>query len=108
MAALGLGQDGAKPAPAATDIKTAGGEKAAAEKDKAAGKEKSGGESDKKVVKSQLELDTEELSRLAAELKAEMDKSTKDTLSVGVVKKAEAVEKLAKKVETELKASLGK
>jgi len=54
----------------------------------------------------QLTDDTARLQVLANELKAEMDKSSKDTLSLSVIKKAEAVEKLAHKVEDEMKASL--
>ena len=54
----------------------------------------------------QLTVDTARLQLLANELKAEMDKSSKDTLSLSVIKKAEEVEKLAHKVEDELKASL--
>jgi len=54
----------------------------------------------------QLTDDTAKLQVLANELKAEMDKSSKDTLSMTVIKKAEAVEKLAHKVEDEMKASL--
>lgn len=54
----------------------------------------------------QLAEDTAKLLTLANELKAELDKSTKDTLSLGVIKKAEEVEKLAHKVRDEMKASL--
>ncbi len=55
----------------------------------------------------QLADDTARLLLLANELKAEMDKSTKDTLSLTVVKKAEEVEKLAHKVRDEMKKSIG-
>jgi hypothetical protein len=54
----------------------------------------------------QLADDTAKLLTLANELKAELDKSSKDTLSVSVIKKAEQVEKLAHKVRDEMKASL--
>lgn len=54
----------------------------------------------------QLTDDTAKLQVLANELKVEMDKSSKDTLSMTVIKKAEEVEKLAHKVEDEMKASL--
>jgi len=54
----------------------------------------------------QLTDDTAKLQVLANELKAEMDKSNKDMLSLSVIKKAEAVEKLAHKVQDEIKASL--
>ncbi len=45
---------------------------------------------------AQLLADTEKLVKLSQELKAEVAKSTKDTLSVSVVRKAEEVEALAK------------
>jgi len=54
----------------------------------------------------QLADDTAKLLTLANELKKEMDKSSKDTLSLSVVKKAEQVEKLAHKVRDEMKESL--
>jgi hypothetical protein len=53
----------------------------------------------------QLADDTAQLLTLANELKAELDKSNKDTLSLSVIKKAEQVEKLAHKVRDEMKAS---
>jgi len=56
--------------------------------------------------KDQIAADSAKLQQLAAELKTEMDKSTKDTLSLTVVKKAEEIEKLAHKVRDEMKASL--
>jgi hypothetical protein len=57
--------------------------------------------------KDQLTADTAKLLELANELKAEMDKSTKDTLSITVLKKADQVEKLAHKVRDEMKLSIG-
>lgn len=54
----------------------------------------------------QLAEDTAKLLQLANELKTEMDKSTKDTLSLTVIKKADEVEKLARKVREEMKADL--
>lgn len=54
----------------------------------------------------QLAEDTAKLLTLANELKAELDKSSKNTLSLSVIKKAENVEKLAHKVRDEMKASL--
>lgn len=64
---------------------------------------------DPKVQQQQKQLadDTAKLLELANELKADMDKTTKDTLSLAVVKKAEQVEKLAHKVREEMKASIG-
>jgi hypothetical protein len=54
----------------------------------------------------QLAEDTAKLLSLANELKAELDKSNKNTLSLSVIKKAQDVEKLAHKVRDEMKASL--
>lgn len=51
----------------------------------------------------QLVADTTKLLQLATELKAEVDKSNKDTLSLGVVKKAEEIEKLAKSVKEKMR-----
>jgi hypothetical protein len=51
----------------------------------------------------QLVADTTKLLELANQLKTEVDKSTKDTLSVPVVKKADEVGKLAKKLREEMK-----
>jgi len=48
--------------------------------------------------KADLQADTEKLYKLTQELKAEVDKSNKDTLSVSVVKKAQEVERLAKSI----------
>jgi len=57
--------------------------------------------------KKQLAADTAKLLELANELKAEMDKSSKDTLSLNVMKKAEQVERLAHKVRDEMKVTMG-
>jgi len=57
--------------------------------------------------KDQLAADTAQLLKLANELKAEMDKSTKDELSLAVIKKADQVEKLAHKVRDEMKLTIG-
>jgi hypothetical protein len=57
--------------------------------------------------KNQLAADTAQLLKLANELKIEMDKSTKDELSMAVIKKADQVEKLAHKVRDEMKLYMG-
>ena len=57
--------------------------------------------------KNQLAADTALLVKLANELKSEMDKSTKDELSIAVIKKADQVEKLAHKVRDEMKVTIG-
>jgi hypothetical protein len=51
----------------------------------------------------QLEQDTDKLLALAKELKEEVSKSNKDTLSVDVVKKAAEIEKLAKSVKDRMR-----
>lgn len=51
----------------------------------------------------QLVEDTNRLLTLATELKEEVDKSSKDTLSISVIKKAEQIEKLAKSVKDKMK-----
>jgi nitric oxide reductase activation protein len=51
----------------------------------------------------QLVADTEKLLNLANELKADVDKSTKDTLSLDVIKKADEIEKLAHSVKEKMK-----
>ena len=50
-----------------------------------------------------LVADTDKLLVLATDLKAQVDKSTKDTLSVDVIKKAEEIEKLARSVKERMK-----
>jgi len=54
--------------------------------------------------REQLATDSARLLKLATELKADVDKSTKDQLSSAVVKKADEVEKLARKVRDEMKS----
>jgi len=48
-----------------------------------------------------------QLLALAAQLKIEMDKTDKDTLSLGVIRKAEQIEKLAKDVKAHMKLTIG-
>lgn len=52
----------------------------------------------------QLQHDTENLLKLATELKKYVDKSNENTLSLDVVKKAEEIEKLAHSVKEKMKA----
>ena len=51
--------------------------------------------------------DTEKLFQLSSELKAAVDKSNEHMLSLDVVRKAEEVEKLAKKVKDKMKEAIG-
>jgi len=64
----------------------------------AAQEEKPDGHWQKRLV-----ADTDKLLALATDLKAQVDKSTKDTLSVDVIKKAEEIEKLARSVKERMK-----
>lgn len=60
----------------------------------------------RKMVKAsyaRLQKDTEQLVKLTSELKAEVDKANEDTLSLGVIKKAEEIEKLAEKIRNRMK-----
>jgi hypothetical protein len=50
--------------------------------------------------KQQIASDCADLLKMATDLKSEVDKSTKDVLSVGVVRKAGEIEQLAHKVRT--------
>ena len=49
--------------------------------------------------------DTQKLLNLASELKADVDKSSKDMLSLDVIKKADEIEKLAHSVKEKMKGS---
>ncbi len=51
--------------------------------------------------------DTDKLFQLATELKAAVDKSNENLLSLDVVRKADEVEKLAKRVKDKMKQSVG-
>lgn len=52
---------------------------------------------------AQLLADTQRLYQLTQELKAEVAKSNKDTLSLSVIKKADEVEKLARSVKERMR-----
>ncbi|HWY59911.1 MAG TPA: hypothetical protein VNZ03_35945 [Terriglobales bacterium] len=54
---------------------------------------------------ARLQRDTENLLKLATELKQYVDKSNEHTLSLDVVKKAEEIEKLAHSVKEKMKAN---
>ena len=51
---------------------------------------------------AQIEADTKKLFQLSAELRAEVGKTYKESLSLTVLKKAEQVEKLAKSLKVEM------
>jgi hypothetical protein len=54
-----------------------------------------------------IRQDTDKLFELATELKASVDKTNENMLSLDVVRKAEQVEKLAKKVKENMKEAIG-
>ena len=56
-----------------------------------------------KKREADLKRDTDRLLQLATELKASVDKSDENVLSVDVVKKADQIEKLAHSVKTKMK-----
>jgi hypothetical protein len=57
--------------------------------------------------KKQIAEDSAKLLKLATELKTEVDKTTKDTLSLTVIRKADEIEKLAHGVKEKMKLSIG-
>jgi hypothetical protein len=57
--------------------------------------------------KKQIVDDSTKLLKLATDLKAEVDKTNKDTLSLNVIRKAEEIEKLAHNVKEKMKLSVG-
>jgi hypothetical protein len=57
--------------------------------------------------KRQITDDSARLLKLASDLKAEVDKTSKDTLSLGVIRKAEEIEKLAHNVKEKMKLTMG-
>jgi hypothetical protein len=57
--------------------------------------------------KRQIAEDSANLLKLATELKAEVDKTNKDVLSVTVIRKADAIEKLAHQVKEKMKLTVG-
>lgn len=52
-----------------------------------------------------IKRDTDKLLELATQLKDNVDKSSENTLSMDVVKKAEEIEKLAKSVKEKMKGN---
>ncbi len=57
--------------------------------------------------KKQLTYDSAHLLKLANELKAEVDKTDKDTLSISVIRKADEIERLAHIVKEKMKLTVG-
>ncbi|MGD0629526.1 MAG: hypothetical protein ABR987_09245 [Terracidiphilus sp.] len=57
--------------------------------------------------KKQIVDESARLLKLAKDLKAEVDKTTKDTLSLNVIRKADQIEKLAHNVKEQMKVAEG-
>lgn len=57
--------------------------------------------------RKQIANDAAKLLQLAQQLKAEVDKTDKDTLSLQVIRKADSIEKLAKGVTAKMKQTAG-
>jgi type VI protein secretion system component VasF len=57
--------------------------------------------------RKQISAESMQLLAMAVELKAEVDKTNKDTLSLKVIRKADAIEKLAKAVKEKMKQNSG-
>jgi hypothetical protein len=62
---------------------------------------------DAAAKRKQIAEESAELFKMANDLKAEVDKSNKDTLSMSVVRKAAAIERLAHNVKEKMKTSMG-
>lgn len=57
--------------------------------------------------KKQIAEDSEKLLKLASDLKAEVDKTDKDALSLNVIRKADEIERLAHIVKEKMKLTVG-
>jgi nitric oxide reductase activation protein len=57
--------------------------------------------------KKEISAESAKLLKLATELKAEVDKTNKDTLSIGVIRKADEIEKLAHSVKEKVQVKGG-
>jgi len=57
--------------------------------------------------KKQIADDSAKLLKLATDLKAEVDKTNKETLSLAVIRKADEIERLAHSVKEKMKLSMG-
>jgi len=57
--------------------------------------------------KKQIANDSAKLLKLATDLKSEVDKTSKDTLSLNVIRKADEIEKLAHDVKEKMKLTVG-
>jgi hypothetical protein len=58
--------------------------------------------------KKQIGDESAKLLKLATDLKTEVDKTSKDTLSLGVIRKADEIEKLAHDLKEKMKLTVGR
>ncbi|HKN20375.1 MAG TPA: hypothetical protein VJX73_03110 [Terracidiphilus sp.] len=98
-AVVGVLRSHAQSAPAPTN---AAPEKVASAPAPAAGQQEKppAANTSDEAQKKQIASECSDLLKLATDLKSEVDKTTRDTLSVTVVRKASAIEQLAHKVRT--------
>jgi hypothetical protein len=57
--------------------------------------------------KKQIGQESTKLLKLATDLKTEVDKTNKDTLSIGVIRKADEIEKLAHSIKEKMQLTVG-
>lgn len=108
LSGIAAGQTGKDTAPQGGATSAADAQKTAVQSGKAA---EGAAQKDVKATpmsaeeqqQAQLVADTNKLYQLAQELKVEVAKSNKDTLSVSVIKKAAEVEKLAKSLKDRMR-----
>ncbi|HEY1575512.1 MAG TPA: hypothetical protein VGF82_00365 [Terracidiphilus sp.] len=101
-----IAQDG-RPAPtpnATAAAQSTQNPTADAKAQKGSGQAATAGDSNRK---KQIADESTQLLSMALALKAEVDKTTKDTLSLNVIRKADEIEKLAHTVKEKMKLSAG-
>jgi hypothetical protein len=99
----GVSPPGANPVPEAKPAPDANGQPEARDNET---KQQTSAVSDAER-KKQIADDSAKLLKLATDLKAEVDKTSKDTLSVNVIRKADEIEKLAHSVKEKMKPAAG-
>ena len=103
VAIAGLAQEGGKPPQAVKPNAPL----AVAEAQMANGDVQPKASAPENPRQKQIADESAQLLAMALALKAEVDKTTKDTLSLNVIKKADEIEKLAKAVKEKMKQNSG-
>lgn len=103
VSCVSIAQDGKAPATSAVSPGQVEDTKGTPAKDSKPAKGAAGDTERKK----QIADESAQLLDMALALKAEVDKTTKDTLSLNVIKKADQIEKLAKSVKDKMKQNSG-